>query len=124
LSLANLLPEEPDASCPEPVALLRIRCPDGRVLNRRFLAAEPLKVLLTYVGSAGFEQDTYKLLTTYPRKDVSTLIYLIIFYLFEHCVAAAVLCDICTEKNGISIFVYYSKYILQIPFINLCPEVL
>jgi len=74
LSLANLLPQEPDATCTKPVALLRIRCPDGRVLNRRFLASEPLRVLLTYVGSVGYEQDTYKLLTTYPRKDVSTLV--------------------------------------------------
>ena len=74
MSLENQLPEEPAAACAEPVALLRIRCPDGRVLNRRFLAAEPLAVLLTYVGSVGFEPDTYKLLTTYPRKDVSMLV--------------------------------------------------
>jgi len=70
-----MLPEEPDATCTEPVALLRIRCPDGRVLNRRFLASEPLQVLLTYVGSVGFAPDTYKLLTTYPRKDVNTLVF-------------------------------------------------
>ena len=72
-----MLPDEPDVTCTEPVALLRIRCPDGRVLNRRFLATEPLQVLLTYVGSAGFEPDTYKLLTTYPRKDVSTMVLLL-----------------------------------------------
>ena len=74
MSLANLLPEEPDAACKESVSLLRIRCPDGRVLNRRFLAQDPLQVLLTYVGSEGFEPNTYKLLTTYPRKDVSLLV--------------------------------------------------
>lgn len=73
LSLADLLPQEPDAACTEPISLLRIRCPDGRVLNRRFLASEPLRVLLTYVGSAGFQPNTYKLLTTYPRKDLTQL---------------------------------------------------
>jgi len=72
LSLANLVPEEPDATCNEPVALLRIRCPDGRVLNRRFLVSSPLRVLLTFVGSEGFAPNTFKLLTTFPRKDVST----------------------------------------------------
>ena len=93
MSLENQLPEEPAATCSEPVALLRIRCPDGRVLNRRFLAAEPLAVLLTYVGSAGFEPDTYKLLTTYPRKDVSMLVFLVMVF----CIG--LVCNRKTVKN-------------------------
>ena len=79
MSLANLLPEEPDTTCVEPVSLLRIRCPDGRILNRRFLASEPLRVLIMYVGSVGFEANTYKLLTTFPRKDVSASVLFLLF---------------------------------------------
>lgn len=73
MSLANMVPAEPESSCPEPVSLIRIRCPGGVVLNRRFLAAEPLQVLLMYIGSTGYQLNAHKVLTTYPRRDLCQL---------------------------------------------------
>ena len=71
--MADMLPTEPDASCSEPVTLIRFRCPDGKVLTRRFLATDPLQVLLTYIGAAGYQRNSYKVLTTYPRRDVRNI---------------------------------------------------
>ncbi|XP_064606655.1 FAS-associated factor 1-like [Liolophura sinensis] len=72
-SLAEDLPEEPDADCPDPVSHIKIRVPGGDVLQRRFLATNTLNVLLNFVASKGFHTEDFKLLTTYPRKDVSLL---------------------------------------------------
>jgi len=78
-SMADLLPTEPDATCPEPVTLIRFRCPDGKVLTRRFLATDPLRVLLTYLGAEGYQVNSYKVLTTYPRRDVR-IVYILYTY--------------------------------------------
>ena len=69
--MADILPPEPDTGCPEPVTLIRFRCPDGKTFSRRFLASDQLRVLLTYLGSNGYKLNNYKVLTTYPRRDVS-----------------------------------------------------
>ena len=50
---------------------IRIRTPDGQTLTRRFLAVNTLQVLLNYVTSCGYHATDYKVLTTFPRRDVS-----------------------------------------------------
>ena len=70
-SLESQLPAEPPADCKAPMARIRFRCPGGELLNRRFLGSETLQVLLNYVSSKGYDTSDYKVLTTYPRRDVS-----------------------------------------------------
>ncbi|CAC5398875.1 FAF1 [Mytilus coruscus] len=71
LSAEIAMPNEPSQDCKDPITVLRIRTPDGETLSRRFRAEEPLKHLIYYVTSKGFHTEGYKLLTTFPRKDIS-----------------------------------------------------
>lgn len=71
LSVADQLPDEPAANCSQPLATIRFRAPEGKVLVRRFLASNSLQILLNYVTSQGYHTTEFKVLTTFPRKDVS-----------------------------------------------------
>ncbi|CAN8004083.1 unnamed protein product [Ixodes hexagonus] len=71
-SLAQLVPEEPDEDV-DRVSHIRIRLPSGEVLSRRFLASCPLSSLLTFLASRGFPVDEYKVLASWPRRDLSTV---------------------------------------------------
>ena len=70
LSLADQLPPEPADDDPAGVSTIRLRAPDNRVLLRRFRASTSLETLLNYVGSEGFHTEDFKVLTTFPRRDV------------------------------------------------------
>ncbi|CAH1774832.1 unnamed protein product, partial [Owenia fusiformis] len=72
-SLADMLPDEPPTDCKEPVSMLRLRCPKGETIVRRFLASTALHVLLKFIVTKGFHLEDYKVLTTYPRRDLTTL---------------------------------------------------
>ncbi|XP_013397035.1 FAS-associated factor 1 [Lingula anatina] len=71
-SLADQLPDEPPADSKEPISILRIRIPGGEFITRRFLAKHPLQILLNFITSKGYHMEEYKVLTTYPRRDIST----------------------------------------------------
>ncbi|KAK3091347.1 hypothetical protein FSP39_019169 [Pinctada imbricata] len=70
---ATQIPDEPSESCKLPVSCLRFRMPDGTIKSRRFLASEPLKHVLYFITSEGFHTEDYKVLTTFPRRDISQL---------------------------------------------------
>lgn len=72
-SAKTKIPEEPPEKTTEPVSKFRIRTPKGETLERRFLASEPVKYLKYYIMSLGYLLEEYKVLTTYPRRDISTL---------------------------------------------------
>ncbi|XP_061167287.1 FAS-associated factor 1-like [Saccostrea echinata] len=72
-SAALQIPEEPPESSKEAVARLRFRTPTGDVKLRRFRASEPLRNVLFYLTSEGFHIEDYKILTTFPRRDISQL---------------------------------------------------
>ncbi|KAJ8039663.1 FAS-associated factor 1 [Holothuria leucospilota] len=72
-SLEEQLTEEPPTDCSEPMTTLRMRLPNGETLIRRFLANERMQMVLTYLGSQGFNADHHKVLITYPKKDLTTL---------------------------------------------------
>ncbi|XP_074644046.1 FAS-associated factor 1-like [Tubulanus polymorphus] len=72
-SVADLLPPEPCADSEEPVTMIRVRVPNGSPITRRFLVASPLRHLIHYIVSKGFHLEDYKILTTYPRRDLTTL---------------------------------------------------
>lgn len=69
-SLAEQLPPEPPVDSPFPVSHIRVRLPTGDILARRFKADTPLSILLTYIASQGFPTEEYKVLASWPRKDV------------------------------------------------------
>lgn len=71
-SLAQLVPEEP-AEDVERVSHIRVRLPSGEVLSRRFLASCPLGSLLTFLASRGFPAEEYKVLASWPRRDLSAM---------------------------------------------------
>lgn len=65
------VPAEPpagQAGC----AKIRVRQPGGVMVERRFEGAAPLRHLLAFVASRGFPVEEYKVITSYPRRDVST----------------------------------------------------
>merc|ERR1712150_313303 len=61
------------------VSKLRFRLPrdkpiDGKcVLDRRFLASEPLQIVFNYLASKGFLVTDYKVLSTFPKRDITEL---------------------------------------------------
>lgn len=73
LSLEQALPPEPAEEGGEPVSKLRIRTPSGAFLERRFLGGCRLQVLFDFVASRGFPWDQFKLLTTFPRRNITQL---------------------------------------------------
>ncbi|XP_041134083.1 FAS-associated factor 1-like isoform X2 [Polyodon spathula] len=73
LSLEQALPPEPEEEGSEPISKLRIRMPSGEFLERRFLGSCKLQVLFDFVASKGFPREEFKLLTTFPRRNVTQL---------------------------------------------------
>lgn len=67
--MIDSIPPEP-LSTTDGVTTLRIRCPDGSVIQRRFLAVHTIAMLKNFVGSEGYHPSEYKVLTSFPRKDV------------------------------------------------------
>lgn len=73
LSLMDHLPAEPGSECTAPVSNLRFRLPNGDTVARRFLASNPLQVVLTFVQTRGYLDSEYKVVTNFPRRDLSAL---------------------------------------------------
>uniref|UniRef100_A0A672KRH0 UBX domain-containing protein n=1 Tax=Sinocyclocheilus grahami TaxID=75366 RepID=A0A672KRH0_SINGR len=73
LSLEQALPPEPNEEGGEPISKLRIRTPSGEFLERLFLGSCKLQVLFDFVASKGYPSDEFKLLTTFPRKNITQL---------------------------------------------------
>ncbi|KAL1022433.1 hypothetical protein UPYG_G00027560 [Umbra pygmaea] len=73
LSLEHALPPEPAEEGGEPISKLRIRTPSGEFLVRRFLGSTKLQVLFDFVASKGYPLDDFKLLTTFPRRNITQL---------------------------------------------------
>ncbi|XP_061680178.1 FAS-associated factor 1 [Syngnathoides biaculeatus] len=73
LSLEQTLPPEPGEESLEQISKLRIRTPSGEFLERRFLGCCKLQVLFDFVASKGYPFDEFKLLTTFPRRNITQL---------------------------------------------------
>ncbi|KAI1883175.1 hypothetical protein AGOR_G00242510 [Albula goreensis] len=73
LSLEQTLPAEPKEDSKEPISKLRVRTPSGEFLERRFLGSCKLQVLFHFMASKGFPLEQYKLLTTFPRRNITQL---------------------------------------------------
>ncbi|XP_041647545.1 FAS-associated factor 1 [Cheilinus undulatus] len=73
LSLEQALPPEPDEDSGEQISKLRVRTPSGEFLERRFLGSCKLQVLFDFVASKGYPFEEFKLLTTFPRRNITQL---------------------------------------------------
>ncbi|KAF6734868.1 FAS-associated factor 1 [Oryzias melastigma] len=73
LSLEQALPPEPEEESAEQISKLRIRTPSGEFLERRFLSSCKLQVLFDFVASKGYPFEEFKLLTTFPRRNITQL---------------------------------------------------
>ncbi|XP_023677138.2 FAS-associated factor 1 [Paramormyrops kingsleyae] len=73
LSLEQALPPEPKDESGMAVSKLRIRTPSGEFLERRFLGSCKLQVLFDFLASKGFPWDEFKVLTTFPRRNITQL---------------------------------------------------
>ncbi|XP_070563690.1 FAS-associated factor 1-like [Ptychodera flava] len=71
LSLEEQLPDEPPHTCSEPITTIRVKLPDGQNLTRRFLAQHPVQIVLNYIASKGYHMNEYKVLTNWPKRDLS-----------------------------------------------------
>lgn len=77
------VPPEPEEGV-QGVTKIRIRKPAGEFIERRFLVTDQLNVLLKFVASRGFPIDEYKVISSWPRRDVSILFLRFIYnYLIE-----------------------------------------
>lgn len=70
LDAERCVPPEPDSTA-DGITKIRIRKPDGEFLERRFTAISPLDILLKFVASQGYPMDEYKVISSWPRRDVS-----------------------------------------------------
>jgi hypothetical protein len=71
--LKESLPSEP-LSTEKDIITIRLRFPTGDQQLRRFRMDEPVKWLVTYCESLGYDMKTYRLWTSdVPKKDVATL---------------------------------------------------
>ncbi|XP_015372334.1 PREDICTED: FAS-associated factor 1 isoform X1 [Diuraphis noxia] len=65
------LPAEPEPG--DQVTKIRFRLPLGKFLERRFQASDNLQVLFDYLFISGFSQEEFKVISSWPRRDLTTL---------------------------------------------------
>ncbi|GAU97620.1 hypothetical protein RvY_08886 [Ramazzottius varieornatus] len=70
---AASLPPEPSQANGDPITIIRLKTPDGKNLTRRFSSNEPLKQLYKFALANGFPQEEFKLVCSFPRKDLGEL---------------------------------------------------
>jgi len=69
---AEVLPAEPAQDDQKPQANIRFRTP-SETLTRRFYATDTLGTILLYLASVGYRPAEYKILSSWPRRDISVL---------------------------------------------------
>uniref|UniRef100_A0A0B7B6C6 UBX domain-containing protein n=1 Tax=Arion vulgaris TaxID=1028688 RepID=A0A0B7B6C6_9EUPU len=72
-SIATAVPDEPPEDGNGRICCLRFRVTKTETITRRFLAENTLGDLLNFLTSLGFHTEDYKVLTTFPRRDISAL---------------------------------------------------
>lgn len=70
-SVESNLPPEPDATTDNSVIKIKIRLPGGKFLERRFYPNASLQTLLNFLIVEGYPTEEYKVLSSWPRRDVS-----------------------------------------------------
>ncbi len=66
------LPNEPDKSVDKcSTSVIRLKQPNGEFLQRVFLVKNSLRNVIAFAGSLGYFVDKYKLLSSWPRRDLT-----------------------------------------------------
>ncbi|CAF0752284.1 unnamed protein product [Brachionus calyciflorus] len=66
------LPQEPDENVPvNKISRIRFRLPDGQFLQRKFFIQDKLKSLVDFMTGQGYFTESFKLLSSWPRKDLT-----------------------------------------------------
>lgn len=71
LEVESRLPREPNEDCGDTVTKIRVRLPKGEFIERRFYSKEPLQVLLDFLVVQGYPNNEFKVISSWPRRDVS-----------------------------------------------------
>ncbi|XP_050305515.1 FAS-associated factor 1 [Anthonomus grandis grandis] len=66
------LPVEPPVGAGEQTKI-RFRLPEGENIERRFTADTPLRVLLDFMIVQGYPTEEYKVISSWPRRDLTAL---------------------------------------------------
>ncbi|XP_005179507.1 FAS-associated factor 1 isoform X2 [Musca domestica] len=66
------LPKEPNETETN-ISKIRVRKPTGDFLERRFYTENTLQDLLNFVASKGFLIDAYKVISSWPRRDLTAI---------------------------------------------------
>lgn len=74
-AIISSLPAEPLTN--EGVMKIRVRLPADKFLERKFLANTPLQTLLNYLIVEGYPTEEYKVLSSWPRRDVRKIFLLL-----------------------------------------------
>lgn len=72
LSVESRLPEEP-AENEKAITKIRVRLPKGEFLERRFKETDTLQTLLDWLHVQGFRSSEFKLLSSWPRRDLTAV---------------------------------------------------
>lgn len=72
LQVESQLPTEPQED-DENITKIRFRLPKGETIVRRFQCATPLKVLLDFLVVQGYPSTEYKVISSWPRRDLTSL---------------------------------------------------
>ncbi|KAJ8924534.1 hypothetical protein NQ315_007332 [Exocentrus adspersus] len=67
------LPPEPPLGHGDDITKIRVRLPKGEYIERRFQANAPLKVLMDYLVVKGYPTDEFKVISSWPRRDLTSL---------------------------------------------------
>ncbi|KAL3288468.1 hypothetical protein HHI36_002913 [Cryptolaemus montrouzieri] len=75
IEVEKALPSEPPLGQgdKESITQIRFRLPKGQYLERRFHITAPLKVLLDFLIVKGYPSQEYKVISSWPRRDLTTL---------------------------------------------------
>lgn len=67
------LPPEPIQLQGENITKIRFRLPNGENIERRFFCSTTLKVLLDFLVVKGYPSSEYKVISSWPRRDLTNL---------------------------------------------------
>lgn len=70
-AVESSLPPEPQQEVGDGVTKVKVRLPAGKFLERKFQSDTPLQTLLNFLIVEGYPTEEYKLLSSWPRRDVS-----------------------------------------------------
>lgn len=73
LEVEASLPPEPPEGSGDSMTKIRFRLPKGENLERRFTTDTKLKVLLDYLVVKGYPMTEYKVISSWPRRDLTSL---------------------------------------------------